>query len=106
MPPTVFPTGTTIYKPDKCWNGYTVYPTKTETGAVLIDMNGNVVKSWPQFPGNRIRERYFLCGTPGFGQLGGNLRGRPWGENKAWKACQEEIDGGCNQCSKCNSGMR
>ncbi len=51
MPPTVFPTGTTIYKPDKCWNGYTIYPTITETGAVLIDMNGNVVKSWPQFQG-------------------------------------------------------
>lgn len=24
MPPTVFLTGTTIYKPDKCWNGYTM----------------------------------------------------------------------------------
>jgi hypothetical protein len=54
MPPTVFPTGTTIYEPNKCWNGYTVYPTKTETGAVLIDMNGNVVKSWSQFQGYPI----------------------------------------------------
>jgi hypothetical protein len=54
VPPTVFPTGTTIYKPDKCWNGYTIYPTKTATGAVLIDMNGNVAKSWPQFPGYPI----------------------------------------------------
>ena len=51
MSPTVFPTGTTIYKPDECWNGYTLYPTKTKTGAVLIDMNGNVVKSWSQFQG-------------------------------------------------------
>jgi hypothetical protein len=54
MPPTVFPTGTTIYEPDKCWNGYTVYPSKTDTGAVLIDMNGNVVKSWSQFQGYPI----------------------------------------------------
>lgn len=54
MPPTVFPTGTTIYKPDQCWNGYTIYPTKTKTGAVLIDMNGNVVKSWPRFQGYPI----------------------------------------------------
>ncbi len=42
--PSVYPTGTTIYKPEKCWNGYTMlmsYP-----GALLIDMNGNEVKKW------------------------------------------------------------
>jgi len=45
--PSVYPTGTTIYKPDKCANGYTVYATEVEgEGAVLIDMNGNVVKQW------------------------------------------------------------
>jgi len=22
--PSVYPTGTTIYKPEKCWNGYTI----------------------------------------------------------------------------------
>ena len=43
--PTVFPTGTTIYKPDKAWNGYTIFPAKG-IGPVLIDMNGNVVKQW------------------------------------------------------------
>ena len=25
--PTVYPRGTTVYKPDKCWNGYTIIPT-------------------------------------------------------------------------------
>ena len=45
--PTVFPHGTTIYKPEKCWNGYTVFGTEVEAeGTVLIDMNGNVVKQW------------------------------------------------------------
>ena len=45
---TVYPTGTTIYKPEKCFNGYTLYPSmKPGVGAVLVDMNGNVVKSWP-----------------------------------------------------------
>lgn len=45
--PTVYPTGTTIYRPDKCQSGYTVYATETEgEGSVLIDMNGNVVKQW------------------------------------------------------------
>jgi len=45
--PTVYPTGTTIYKPDKCQSGYTVYATEMEgEGSVLIDMNGNVVRQW------------------------------------------------------------
>ncbi|MBW2370670.1 MAG: aryl-sulfate sulfotransferase [Deltaproteobacteria bacterium] len=45
--PTVFPHGTTIYKPEKCFNGYTVFGTEVESeGTVLIDMNGNVVKQW------------------------------------------------------------
>ena len=47
---TVFPTGTTIYKPEKCFNGYTLYPSKTPgVGAVLVDMNGNIVRTWPKF---------------------------------------------------------
>jgi hypothetical protein len=43
--PTVYPHGTTIYKPDKAFNGYTILPTKGEA-TVVIDMNGNVVKQW------------------------------------------------------------
>ncbi len=41
MPPTVYPTGTTIYNPEKCWNGYTLFQTSLYqfrgVGAVLID---------------------------------------------------------------------
>jgi len=44
--PTVYPHGTTIYKPDKCFNGYTIFPARGEEGTILIDMNGNVVKQW------------------------------------------------------------
>lgn len=40
MPVTVYPKGTTIYKPKKCSNGYTLFPLK------LIDMNGRVVNEW------------------------------------------------------------
>lgn len=36
--PTVYPTGTTIYMPEKCWSGYTIYQTEASPGAVLIDM--------------------------------------------------------------------
>ncbi len=47
--PTVFPHGTTIYKPEKCWGGYTVFGVETKgEGSVLIDMNGNVVKQWKE----------------------------------------------------------
>ncbi len=50
MPPSVFPRGTTIYYPEKCWNGYTLFQATLfeagGAGAVLIDMNGNVVNQW------------------------------------------------------------
>ncbi|NKB35019.1 MAG: hypothetical protein GKR91_18135 [Pseudomonadales bacterium] len=46
--PSVFPTGTTIYYPEKTWNGYTIHDAPVPHGAVLIDMNGNVVKQWKQ----------------------------------------------------------
>ena len=39
--PSVFPTGTTIYDKDKCWNGYTIFP--SAKGALLIDMNGTAM---------------------------------------------------------------
>ncbi len=48
--PSVYPTGTTIYDPAKAWSGYTVF-VLPETGAVLIDMNGNELKRWDQFAG-------------------------------------------------------
>jgi len=41
--PSVYPTGATIYKPDACFNGYTVYEAK-EHGVMVIDMNGREVR--------------------------------------------------------------
>ena len=43
--PIVYPTGVTVYNPEKCWNGYTIFPAK-EQGAMLIDMNGAEVQLW------------------------------------------------------------
>ena len=43
--PTIYPTGTTIYDPEKAWNGYVLYASpigKTH----LIDMTGNEVHRW------------------------------------------------------------
>jgi hypothetical protein len=48
---TVFPTGTTIYQPDKCWNGFTVFSANVTGEIKLIDMNGNVVKAWKEISG-------------------------------------------------------
>lgn len=47
--PTVFPTGTTIYDPDKAWNGYTVLSTLDTSAVLVIDMNGRPVKRWEGF---------------------------------------------------------
>jgi len=43
---SVYPTGTTIYDPDRAWNGYTVLSPLGTQAVLIIDMNGNVVKRW------------------------------------------------------------
>lgn len=44
--PTVYPTGVTLYDPAKTWPHYTVF-SGADDKSYLIDMNGNVVRSWP-----------------------------------------------------------
>ncbi len=55
MPPSVFPTGVTIYLPDKAHNCYVIFDTK-DGFTRLIDMNGNQVKVWSDrgMPGEMI----------------------------------------------------
>jgi hypothetical protein len=43
---SVYPTGTTIYDPDKAWNGFTVLSPLGTQAVLVIDMNGAVVKRW------------------------------------------------------------
>jgi hypothetical protein len=64
--PTVYPTGTTIYKPEKCFNGYTVFQAK-EVGACLIDMNGATVQLWKGLHGlpNTLLPGGFVMGATG-----------------------------------------
>lgn len=90
--PSVYPTGTTIYKPDKCWNGFTVIPALDGNidGNTLIDMNGNVVKVWKGIRGFPARV------LPG-GHVLGYVGSRPnhqddtalvqadWNGNIVWK---------------------
>jgi hypothetical protein len=71
MPPSVYPTGTTIYNPDKCWNGYTLFQAelhrKDSLGTVLIDMNGNVVNRWKGLDGmpNKMLPDGHVLGSTG-----------------------------------------
>lgn len=46
---TVYPTGTTIYDPDRSWNGFTVLSPLGTQAVLVIDMNGGVVKRWDAF---------------------------------------------------------
>ena len=51
--PSVYPTGTTIYQPDKTWGGYTLF--NSVDGAVLIDMNGTELRRWEEIWGHPPR---------------------------------------------------
>jgi hypothetical protein len=55
MPARVYPTGVTLFNPEKCWSGFTLFQASIfegqEFGAFLIDMNGNVVHRWKGLEG-------------------------------------------------------
>jgi hypothetical protein len=43
---SVYPTSTTLYDPDGAWNGFTVLSPIDTQAAIVIDMNGRIVKQW------------------------------------------------------------
>ena len=45
MPKSIFPTGVTIYNPDKAYNCYVIFDGRDQK-SYLIDMNGNDAKVW------------------------------------------------------------
>ena len=53
---TVYPKGATMYKPEECYNGYTLFysPIQEGPGARLINMNGEVVHEW-KFDSSRVK---------------------------------------------------
>ena len=59
---SVFPMGTTIYNPEKAYNGYTLMQCQG-IGAVLVDMNGHVKKVWMTvqgFPNKLLPDGYVM----------------------------------------------
>ena len=96
--PSIFPTGTTIYNPEKCWNGYTLFH-EIDKGATLIDMNGNVVRSWKDFQGfpNKMLPGGYILGSLGcrkaeYGyQDQSDLTQIDWDGNVVWSFNKKEY---------------
>jgi len=89
MPPTVYPTGTTIYDPDKCWNGFTVFQAN-DVGATVIDMNGIVINQWrgmtAEFSPKKILPGGYIMGNTG-------IRNPKYGFQDATDLVQIDWDG-------------
>ena len=94
--PSVYPTGTTIYYPDKCFNGYTVFPIGNPIdalGIALMDMNGNLVNVWKGLIGfpAKILPGGFAMGSsdirnPKYGYMDNiDLVQVDWQGNVVWK---------------------
>jgi hypothetical protein len=64
--PSVYPTGATVYLPELCWNGYTIFQAK-ELGALLVDMNGREVRLWRGLHGfpNKLFPGGYVLGHTG-----------------------------------------
>ncbi len=64
--PTIYPTGVTVYDPEKCWNGLTIFQAQ-EVGAVLMDMNGREHNVWKGVLGmpNKIFPGGYLMSSRG-----------------------------------------
>lgn len=104
--PNVYPTGTTIYNPEKAYSGYTIMPI-SGIGAVLIDMNGNVVHVWRNCEGfpNKLLPNGNLMGS--FGMRDSEYAYQDvtalvqvdWDGNLIWKFdhLEEVEDGGIKQ---------
>ena len=85
--PTVYPSCTTVYDPDKCWNGYTLFQAKG-VGATVIDMNGSIVKQFRKLHGfpNKMLPGGILMGETG-------SRNRKYGFQDYKKLVQVDWEG-------------
>jgi hypothetical protein len=68
----VYPTGTTIYDPDRSWNGFTVLSPLATQAVLVIDMNGNVVKQWEGYVNSAGGPVRILPGGQVIGAVGSN----------------------------------
>jgi len=78
--PSVHPTGVTIYKPDKCFSGYTLLPVRRNKPVMLMDMNGNIVHGW-----NVSGEKQRLLPNGNLLTMANKLVEYDWDGNKVWE---------------------
>ena len=98
MGANVFPTGVTKYDPEKAWSGYTLMQVGG-VGAVLIDMNGNVVHTWDKFLGfpNKLLPGGYVMGSLGMrpSEYGyqdmADLTQVDWDGNVVWSFNHKEL---------------
>lgn len=99
--PSVYPTGSTIYDPDHCFNGYTCF--RSHEGVALVDMNGNLAHLWKGlegFPAKPMPGGFVMGSTarrnPKYGYLDmTDLIQVDWDGNVIWKfANYERIQDG------------
>jgi hypothetical protein len=96
--PSVYPTGVTIYNPEKCWNGYTIFQAK-ELGALLIDMNGTELQLWKGLHGfpNKLLPGGYVIGSTGERNNAYGMQDQidlvqvDWDGNIVWKFDQYEY---------------
>lgn len=64
--PTIYPTGVTVFNPEKAWGGFTVLQA-ADVGALLIDMNGREVQLWKGLHGfpNKLLPGGLVFGSSG-----------------------------------------
>lgn len=90
--PTIYPTGATLYNPDKAFSGYTVFQAYGQ-GAVLIDMNGREIRMWKGLQGfpNKLFPGGYILGSHGqrSGKFGMqdqvDLVQLDWDGNEVWR---------------------
>ncbi len=82
---SVYPTGTTIYDPDKCWNGFTIL-----AGANVVDMHGELQKCWKNIsPHGRILPGGHVLGAK---QGSKTLAQFDWDGNTVWSFNGSEYE--------------
>ena len=96
--PSVYPTGVTVYNPEKCWSGFTIFQAR-EQGAVLVDMNGVEVNFWKGLHGfpNKIFPGGYVLGHLGLRNNNFGMQDQTdlvqvdWDGNIVWKFDQYEY---------------
>ena len=94
---TIYPLGTTLYVPTKCWNGYTILWKRDLVK--LIDMNGRVVNEWPFHltrtdagvdRAHLLKDGHILVQRGGMMSENGLIEEYDWDHHQVWQYIPED----------------